>query len=138
MDPGDDLSALVAAFESRTLPRASWTHRAHLRVATWYLLHHDHEEALGRIRGGIQSFNAAHGLTGYHETITIAFARLIAARLGGLRGRAVDEIVATIETELGRSDCLLRHYSRERLLSEEARTTWVPPDVAALPALGCN
>ena len=34
---------------------------------------------------------------------------------------------------MGRRDWPLRFYSRERLFSVEARRTFVPPDLAALP-----
>ena len=132
-DPG--LERLVAAFEACTLPRPQWTHAAHLRVAAFYLARNPFEQALARVRSGIQRYNAAHGSDGYHETITVAFVRLVADRRGRHQGVGLEALVRRIEVELGDSACLLRHYSRERLLSADAKAHWVEPDLASLPAI---
>jgi hypothetical protein len=34
-----DVPGLVARFEDLTLPKAEWTHQAHLTVALWYASH---------------------------------------------------------------------------------------------------
>ena len=72
----DEIKALVRAFEDTSLPRAEWTHRAHLTVALWYLTRHSGREATARIRTGIKRYNAAKGVLttptgGYHETLTL-------------------------------------------------------------------
>ena len=71
----------LAAFENTSLPRHEWTHAAHVRMGFLYLSRLPYAEAEASIVAGIRRFNAAKGNpTGYHQTITIAFARLIAAR----------------------------------------------------------
>jgi hypothetical protein len=76
----EEVERLVARFEDGTLPKAEWTHRAHLAVALWYGTRLPFEEALVAMRDGIQRNNAAHGVVttptgGYHETITRFYMR---------------------------------------------------------------
>lgn len=54
---GSRVDALAAAFCSRTLPKAEWTHHAHLRVGLWHVLRYSPEEALDRLRAGIRTLN---------------------------------------------------------------------------------
>ncbi len=79
-----DVEDLVRCFESGTLPRVRWTHHAHLVVGLWYISRFEKSEAIRRIRDGIKKHNAAVGTvdsptSGYHETITLAWVRLVTA-----------------------------------------------------------
>jgi hypothetical protein len=103
-------------------------------MALWYLRRHDRDEAIRLIRDGIHRYNERQGnLTGYHETITLAWVAVIERFLGG---RDLDVPVSVLAGELlgqcGDKDYLLRFYSRERLFTAEARYRWVPPDLAAI------
>lgn len=134
----DDLDddALWTAFHERTLPAASWTHAAHLRMAWMHLARYLLDEAHVLMRVGIIRLNAAHGLVetpqrGYHETITRVWLVLVAS------ARAVDRASdsrAFLAQHALERDLPLRYYSRERLFSLEARAMFVAPDLAALPA----
>ena len=123
----------LAAFEAETLPRPAWTHQAHVRMAWLYLTRLPFDQALQTARAGIRSYNAAQGNhTGYHDTVTVAFVRLIASRL------AADKAFITFlehNPDLldRRQPPLLRHYSRARLESAEARAGFVEPDLLPLP-----
>src|SRR5262249_12648590 len=55
-----DDQRFLAAFEAAAIPRERWAHRDHVRVAFLYLRDHPFEEALSRIRSGIQSLNRAN------------------------------------------------------------------------------
>jgi len=125
---------------ARTLPRADWTHEAHL-AATTYLLTRRRDVNLDRdLRAIISGYNESVGgvnddTQGYHETITRAF-------LHGVRLFLVeadkDEPLHELVNELllspmGRRDWPLRFYSAERLFSIEARRKFVAPDLTALP-----
>jgi hypothetical protein len=46
--------------------------------------------------------------------------------------RAIDEQATELVAALGARDLPLRHWSRERLFSVEARHGWVEPDLAPL------
>ncbi|HEX8282043.1 MAG TPA: hypothetical protein VF588_01755 [Pyrinomonadaceae bacterium] len=134
----EEIFSLVRRFDDCTLPRAEWTHAAHLTVALWYLLEFDWPEATARVRGGIRRYNAAHAVPttptgGYHETLTIFWLRVVRSFLEAERneGRSLvslaNELVADADAGLP-----LRHYTRARLFSTEARVAWVEPDLKPL------
>ena len=88
-----DIEALAARFEAAAIPSTEWKHETHLIMGAWHVARHGAESALERLRAGIRRLNAAHGTVdsdtrGYHETITRAYVRVIAAFL---RVRAPDE-----------------------------------------------
>lgn len=131
----EEIFSLLRRFDDCTLPRAEWTHGAHLTVALWNLLEFDWPEAAERVRRGIKRYNAAHGIRttptgGYHETLTLFWLRAVRAFLedGRNEGRSLvslaNELVATADSQLP-----LRHYTRARLFSTEARASWVEPDL---------
>jgi len=126
-----EIDALVRSFEDCTLGREAWTHREHLIVALCYLRRYAREVATKRIRQGIQRFNLSHGNpTGYHETITLAWIAVISRfRERHDRDQPLSVLVEALLGECGDKDDLLRFYTRDRLISDEARRTWVPPDL---------
>ena len=134
----EEIESLVKAFESCTLPREEWTHRAHLTVALWYLVHHDTEEATKLIREGIKRFNEAKGIvttkqSGYHETITLFYILIISKHL---RESDADNRIVHLMNNLmqryGERNLPLEYYSKERLMSLEARANWIEPDLKSL------
>ncbi len=134
----DEIKELVAAFESCTLPLDKWNHRGHLTVALWYLSRHDRATATNLIRQNLLRYIAAHGIlttkdSGYHETITLFFMHVLSKHLG--EAATIDSIVGLtnqlIET-YGDKNLPLQYYSKKRLMSLEARTGWVEPDLKPL------
>jgi hypothetical protein len=129
---------LTAAFLACTLPKPAWTHHAHLRVGLWHLLHYPPGEALPLLRNRIKRYNAATGVAntetqGYHETITRFYVWIIARFLGEVDpGQPVDALADELIRRYGDKQLPLRYYSRERLLSVEARLGWVGPDLGRL------
>jgi hypothetical protein len=125
---------------ARTLPRADWTHEAHL-AATTYLLTRRPDVDLDRdLRAIISGYNESVGgvnddTQGYHETITRVFlhgVRLFLAEAD--QDEPLHELVnELLLSSMGRRDWPLRFYSAERLFSVEARRKFVAPDLAALP-----
>ena len=136
---GERIAALAAAFDAATVPNAEFSHRAHVTVAVHHLHRYGQEEGGRRVRDGILRLNAANGIVqtptrGYHETITRVYLRV----LGDFVARApADADTASLANaawrELGDPALPLRWYSRERLMSWEARAGWVEPDLAELP-----
>lgn len=137
--PAVDPSALASRFTELTLPKEEWTHAAHLTVGVWHIDRYGGAEALTRLRSGIRRLNESHGnvntpTSGYHETITAAYVTLLAAYLDacppGLSLAArVERLLAG---PLAARDMLLTFYSRERLMSIDARAQWVEPDLGPL------
>jgi hypothetical protein len=128
------IESFIRAFEDGSLSKSEWTHSRHLVMALWYLRHHNRDEATSLIRDGIQRFNERQGnLTGYHETITLAWVAVIDQFLSV---RDLDVPVSVLAGDLlrqcGDKNYLLRFYSKKRLFSDEARVRWVPPDLAEI------
>lgn len=131
-----DDSLFLDAFESCTLPRSEWTHRAHLRMAYLYLRDTpDPQLLLAAVRQRIRNFNEANrNRTGYHETITAAFLRIVADRMRRKACPTFSEFEAFHPDLFAPGGAvLLRYYARETLFSPEARATFVPPDREPLP-----
>jgi hypothetical protein len=127
----------LAAFESAAIPSDRWAHRDHVRVAFLYLRDLPFDDALARIRSGIRRLNRANGVTdgptsGYHETVTVAWARLVADAIPA--GCATDfEAFAQSNPALLAKERLREHYSKPRLTAAEARSSFVEPDISPLP-----
>jgi len=127
----EDDDNFLQSFEECSLGAKCWNHTAHLRMG-WLVLEKStsFEEALERIRNGIMRFNSSKNSIGYHETITVAFARLIDSR------RKVNDdwtIFADRNSDLFEKNCLEKFYSPEVLSSEKARKIFIEPDRCALP-----
>jgi hypothetical protein len=139
-DPSE-IERLLAGFEDCSLPKPLWTHRAHLAVALCYCERLPHDRALELMRNGILRYNLATGganteSSGYHETITRFYVWLVdhCLRTGKLDGGDLASRVNALVARYGARDLPLRHWSRERLMSVEARSEWVEPDVMPLTA----
>ncbi len=137
--PVVDAEDLAARFEALTIRKAEWTHLAHLAVGMWHVDRYGADDALTRLRDGIRRLNESLGgqntaTGGYHETITAAYVRLLSAFLetcpSGLSWS--DRVARLFASPLVERDVLFRAYSRERLLSIDARARWVEPDLAPL------
>lgn len=133
-----ELSALVRRFESGELPREEWHHAEHVAVAVYYLATLEPAQAEERIRQGIQALNARHGVaqtatSGYHETWTIFLARKLAQFLRAQPRRPLPELVSlAVDWLADFRGITRRHYSRELIMSWEARTSWREPDLEPL------
>jgi hypothetical protein len=125
-----------------TLPKAEWTHEAHLAATSWLLLKRPDIDIDRELPGIIRRYNESVGgvnsdTEGYHETITRAY-------LGGVRlflaeanvGQPLHEIVnELLLSPMGQRDWPLRFYSPQLLFSAEARCSFVRPDLASLPEI---
>eukprot|EP00977_Amphora_coffeiformis_P022925 scaffold11843_cov152-Amphora_coffeaeformis.AAC.5 len=122
-------------FERCELCESEWTHTAHVRVA-WVALMTTSEEAQDRIRKGIQTYNTQvlQRPDAFHETITVAFIRLIRSRLQCHNDDSSWEEFCHTNQDVLDPKCLLQFYSRERLFSDEARKQFVAPDLSPLPS----
>lgn len=134
----DEVLALVRQFESCTLPRSDWNHRAHLTVALWYAAHLDREAALEAVRRGILRLNESCGVvttptSGYHETMTRFYMRVVGHFVENDREGGWAERVNRLLARYGERRLPLRHYTESRLMSPAARAAWIEPDLAPLP-----
>ncbi len=133
-----EIENLVTAFQNCTLPRCQWNHTAHLTVALYYLIYYGEKQAGEHIRQDIQRYNAAMGIqttkdSGYHETLTRFWVDMVRHYLSINQQQA-----SFLKLTNGLIDCYgdkhlpLQYYSRDLLMSWEARNSWVEPDLQHL------
>lgn len=129
------LDAFVAAWASGALPKAAWTHAAHVAVCAYHGWPAMPVDELWRtMRRGIRAYNEAVGTantatSGYHETLTRLWAGVIAGYLREhappTRLEAVRSAVATFGTD---RSLHARFYTFDVVADTRARAEWVPPD----------
>jgi hypothetical protein len=134
---GDEIEAVVSGFENCTLPDSEFNHAAHLIVALSYL-HRSRltvPQAAVRIRAALYRFLDHYGedRQKYNETITLFWVKLVDSFLEQTdTTRPLADIANEMIESVGSSQTIYNYYSKERLSSEEARKTWIEPDVKPL------
>ena len=136
-DHAAEVVRLVERFEDGTLPKGEWTHEAHLTVALWYASRLPFEAALVAVRDGIQRINAdarrGHDADRRLPRDDHPLLHAGDLRIRGKRGRETGSDWAARVNRLlaryGARDLPLRHYTKDRLMSAEARFGWVEPDL---------
>ena len=118
---------LIAGFEAASLP--AFPHADHVRLTILYLASHGRQETERRLFEGLRRFAAAKGVPEkFHVTMTIAWLNLVEeARQRNPQATDPAALVAACPELLNR-DALLRFYTRDRLMSDDARQRWIPPD----------
>jgi len=128
-----EIQSLVERFESCQLTPSEMTHRAHLTISVWYLSRFALSEGTRRISENLIRFIGHHGLKGYNETITLFWIKLISRYLESVdRRRSITDVANDLVARFNNSQVIFDYYSREHLLSEEARIGWVEPDLNPL------
>ncbi|MEG4217324.1 hypothetical protein QUA27_17800 [Microcoleus sp. Pol14C6] len=133
-----EIDNLIHAFQECSLPRSQWTHEAHLTVALWYLFYDSEQEAINAVRNGIKRYNSVQGIeakkdSGYHETLTLFWVRTIRRYLADeSRNRSIVHLANGLIAKYADRTLPFRYYTRDRLMSWEARNNWVEPDLRAI------
>ena len=133
-----EIDAFVAAFEAGVLPKARWTHGAHLLTGAWYVHELGEAAATDKMRLCVRRYNEAVGgknteTSGYHETITVLWIKLLSRLLRDSQpiNRAEFALLAVQRFEKDRG-ILQRYYDFDLVNSVEARKQWVPPTLRSL------
>jgi hypothetical protein len=105
----------------------------------WYNLRHTADEALDLVREYIKRYNEAVGTlnsetSGYHETITVFYMRAVHRFIADANPEVS---LVELANRLISGKCAARsfpfeYYSRDLLLSSEARMKWIEPDLKTL------
>jgi hypothetical protein len=120
----------LARFEAHALD--AFTHRDHLRVAFAYSRRGGVDAGIRGARR-IRGFAEAAGATRkYHDTLTVAWARVV-AHLADRHPALAFGAFLDAHPELDRRDLMLGHYSKALLFSDAARACFVEPDLVPLP-----
>jgi hypothetical protein len=134
----EDIRGIGEAMLACTLPKAAWTHEAHLSTCLWLIAERPDIDVDAEIGNLIRRYNVSAGgvnddMQGYRETITRVF---VAAVRRYLARNAETDLLAAVNGLLaspeGKRDWPLRFYSRELLFSVAARRDVVPPDIMPL------
>ena len=129
----NEIASVIHRFENREFRKDEFTHEFHLTVAACYLFNYSPEEALDRMRAALLRFTRHHQVMGYHETITRFWLLLIADFLKQAPAdSSFTERVNELVQRFGRKDLLFEYYTRERVMSDEARNSWLDPDLQTL------
>lgn len=122
------------------LPRADWTHEAHVAACLWLIVERPDLDAARDLPGIIRRHNDSVGTpnsdsSGFHATITHCYVVGVAAFLQQVEPELplVKKVNALLAAPEGARDWPLRFYSRERLFSVAARRAVILPDVARFP-----
>jgi hypothetical protein len=138
LDSEEALDQFLEAFFHHTLPRAEWTHAAHVTLAASQLYEADVTAVLPRVRCGIRSYNEAIGIkntdtSGYHETLTVFWLKVVAQKLSQLQASSRLDAVRGAVAAYGEERALHKLYYSVDIVSETtARHQWVGPDLRQL------
>jgi hypothetical protein len=137
-----DDASIVAIGEgllAATLPRAAWTHEAHLAACSWLVRDRTDIDIERELPAIISAYNVASGgvnddAQGYHETITQVYIAGVRAYLAEVATALplYEAVNRLLLSPRGRRDLPLRFYSKELLFSAQARRTFVAPDLVGL------
>ena len=124
-----DIEEVVRKFETCEYEKQEFYHSRHLAVAAWYLSRFPAELALEKMRASLLRFTEHHGVKRYHETITRFWLLVVQDFLRTAADQAplaekVNELIRRYDDK----NLLFEFYDRERIMSDEARRSWVEPD----------
>jgi hypothetical protein len=135
-----DIIRIGEGFLACTLARTEWNHAAHFAAALWLMRYRPDLDASRDMPAMIRAYNESAGRVnddsgGYHETITQASLRALRGVLDANPATMpVYRIVnALMASNLGNPNWLLEYWSRDLLMSADARRQWREPDLKSLP-----
>lgn len=129
---------VLAAFESCTLPLDAWIDQEHVRICFLYASQHPLPVALDLMRKAIKAFNPSKQNPeslgrGYHETMTVAFMRLMHDSLLRNGPFPNSDAICDHHPQLLNKLVLRKLYSRERIVTVVAKREFVESDFSELP-----
>lgn len=134
----DEIDNLVNKFKNCTLPLCEWNHFAHLIVALCYLKQYEEKQAINLIRESIQKYNEAMAIkttknSGYHETLTLFWVYMVRRYLLVVdQSSSILKLANELINIYGNKNLPLEYYSRDLLISWQARKQWIEPDLKPL------
>ncbi len=133
-----DVRRIGQALLDCSLPRADWTHEAHLAACLWLITERPDITPERDLPAIIRRFNESVGgvnddSQGYHETLTQLYIRGVRRFLAEHAGDdLLGRVNALLASPVGERSWPLQFYSHALLFSVSARRSWVEPDLNAL------
>lgn len=128
-----EIRTLVESFESCSFHPSEFRHYQHLTVAMWYVRNLPFEEATDKVTRGIRRLAESYGKTGYHETITLFWLRVVSCFVAERENLTLPELANALIAHCVDKNLISRHYSPDLLASPKAKAEWVEPDLSPLP-----
>jgi hypothetical protein len=133
-----EIDVFIATFEGCTLPKAEWTHGAHLLTGACYVHSLGESDAIDRMRLCVRRYNESVGgknteTSGYHETVTVAWIKLLNSLLN--RSRPIERAAfaaLAVERFREQKDIFKHFYDFDLIASTEARRSWIAPTLRPL------
>src|SRR4030088_792426 len=128
------LQRFVEAWKAGKLPKAEWTHAAHVAMAAYFAFDHAADATFAIMKAGILHHNTSVGTPntedhGYHETLTRFWSSEIGEfiRSGHFMSR-LEAVRAAVSVFGGDRDRFRLFYSFDVVRGRGARQQWEPPD----------
>lgn len=122
--------------ESCEFPASDFNHRAHLRLAYIYLVRHNVDDAIQVMRDTLTNLLLHAGIEPsekYHETLTEAWILAVQHFMNrDQKSDCADQFIDQ-NPEMLDSRIMMTHYSADVLFSDEARKSFVLPDIEPIP-----
>ena len=131
----EEIRTLVESFEACSFHPSEFRHYQHLTVALWYLRNLSFEEATEKVTRGIRRLAETYGKTGYHETITVFWLRVVSCFVAGHSNKTLPVLANALIDHCVDKNLIGRHYSADLLASPKAKSEWVEPDLEPLPKI---
>ena len=134
LESAEILEKFVNAWVTGVLPKAAWTHAAHVAVTGYYAFDAPPEMVYDRMKRGILYFNSCVGVvngpdSGYHDTLTRFWSNTISEAIrNGVRTSRFDAAVRAVERFGEDRDLPRLFYSFDVVRDRRARTEWISPD----------
>lgn len=125
----------LRSFEACGISPGEFDHAAHLRLAYIYLCDRSVDDAAAAMKCSLLAFldHLGVGASKYHETMTRAWIMAVQHFMAESRSYASASEFIEDNPRLLDSKIMFTHYSAEVLFSQEARRTFVEPDVQSIP-----
>ena len=123
------------AFEACSISPGEFNHLAHLRLAYVYLVENELSVAQDKFQRSLLLFLSAHSIpqSKFHHTLTRAWVLAVRHFMNRHSSGTFSEF-ANLSKPLLDSKVMLTHYSAELLLSPNARTSFLEPDLESIPS----
>jgi hypothetical protein len=127
---------IIERFNQTSLPKAEWTHDAHLLVGIWYLKKFSFEDAVCRLREKIILLNVFHGTenhqgSGYHETLTLFWLKVIQIYIDLHTEKGIETLSNDfLGSSLSDRGLPFIFYPKDKVLSPSYRAVYHEPDTA--------
>ena len=125
----------LRSFEAAQVAPADFNHAAHVRLAYVYLCDHPVDASVERMKNALLSFLRHNGISEgkYHETLTRAWVMAVDHFMTQSEGADSASVFMSRNPQLLDTRIMLSHYSAQVLFSDNARASFVPPDVQSIP-----